>query len=92
MVMVGGPLMNFLLAVIVFFIAGLIQGFPNYDATKISSPAWTKKPTPAYVAGLRSGDVIIELRCAICSLSRRTGRKSPPSWTNTPKWKHGRSK
>lgn len=64
MVMVGGPLMNFLLAVIVFFIAGLIQGFPNYDATKISFAGMDEeKPTPAYVAGMRSGDVIIELRC-----------------------------
>lgn len=63
MVMFGGPLMNFLLALVVFFIAGLIQGFPNYAETKVTFAGMDESnPTPAYAAGLRSGDVIIELR------------------------------
>lgn len=58
MVMFGGPLMNFLLAIVVFFFAGLLLGFPNYSSTKLSEIG---TGTPAYIAGLREGDKIIEL-------------------------------
>lgn len=58
MVMFGGPLMNFLLAIVVFFIAGLINGFADTSSTKIDE---ISEGTPAYVAGLRDGDTILEL-------------------------------
>lgn len=58
MVMFGGPLMNFLLGLIVFFIAGLIQGAPNTKSTKVED---IEIGTPVYVAGLRDGDVITKL-------------------------------
>ncbi|HRT69610.1 MAG TPA: site-2 protease family protein, partial [Bacilli bacterium] len=58
MVMFGGPLMNFLLALVVFFLAGLIQGFANYDSSVVDN---LTEETPAYIAGLRDGDEIIKL-------------------------------
>lgn len=58
MVMFGGPLMNFVLALVVFLIAGLIQGAPNYKSSEIDD---VTGGTPAYVAGLRDGDVITNL-------------------------------
>ncbi|MFA5765571.1 MAG: RIP metalloprotease RseP [Bacilli bacterium] len=58
MVMFGGPLMNFLLALVVFFIAGLIQGYANYDSSVVDD---LTEETPAYIAGLRDGDEIIKL-------------------------------
>ena len=58
MVMFGGPLMNFLLAIVVFFFAGLLLGFPNYSSTKLSE---ISEGSPAYIAGLQEGDKIIEL-------------------------------
>ncbi|GEM_PF-204641 len=36
MVMFGGPLMNFFLAMLVFVILGLGQGFPKYDTNKVN--------------------------------------------------------
>lgn len=33
----GGPMMNFLLAIVVFFIVNLIVGFPNMDSTEIGN-------------------------------------------------------
>ncbi|HHU20903.1 MAG TPA: hypothetical protein GXZ51_00465 [Acholeplasma sp.] len=36
MVMFGGPLMNFFLAIVVFVILGLGQGFSNYDTNKVN--------------------------------------------------------
>ena len=58
LVIFGGPLMNFLLALIVFFIAGLIQGFPDYSKAKLDE---ISEGTPVYEAGLRDGDEIIKL-------------------------------
>ena len=58
MVMFGGPLMNFVLAIFMFFFAALILGFSDTSSTvlgEISSDA------PAYVAGLQEGDKILEL-------------------------------
>lgn len=59
MVMFGGPLMNFLLALLVFLIAGLIQGFPS-NSSRVAELSEENK-TPAYVAGLRNDDIITKL-------------------------------
>ena len=58
MVMFGGPLMNFILGLVVFFVAGLIQGAPNYKSAEVSDMTGG---TPAYEAGIRDGDVITNL-------------------------------
>lgn len=60
MVMFGGPLMNFLLALVVFFIAGLIIGFPSNKNVLAGMNEF--KDEPAYVAGLRDGDEIVRLK------------------------------
>ena len=57
MVMFGGPLMNFLLAILVFFLVGLIQGF----SVRESSQVVIEENTAAYNAGLRTNDVITKL-------------------------------
>lgn len=59
MVMFGGPLMNFLLALLVFFIAGFIGGFPVYNSAKINS---------ANIEGLQKGDVVTELTSGTLSM------------------------
>ena len=58
MVMFGGPLMNFLLGLSVFFIAGLIQGAPNTSKTIVED---ITNGSPVYEAGLRDGDTITKL-------------------------------
>lgn len=58
MVMFGGPLMNFLLALVVFFIAGLIIGFPS-NKSIVSS---LDENYPAYMAGLRAEDQILNMK------------------------------
>ena len=58
MVMFGGPLMNFVLAIFMFFFASLILGFADTSSTKIGE---VSTGTPAYSAGLQEGDVILEL-------------------------------
>lgn len=58
MVMFGGPLMNFVLAIVVFFFAALILGFSDTSSTKLGE---ISEGTPAYIAGLQEGDVIIKL-------------------------------
>lgn len=58
MVMFGGPLMNFLLAIVVFFIASLLTGFSDTSSTKLSE---VEQGTPAYVASLQEDDIILEL-------------------------------
>ena len=50
MVMVGGPMMNFILAIIVFFLSALIGGVSNTTVTTLSE---VSNGTPAYEAGLR---------------------------------------
>lgn len=62
MVMFGGPLMNFLLAFLVFFIAALIGGFPNYNSTVLNN---IEPNTPAYVSGLRNGDKIVHMQSGL---------------------------
>ena len=64
MVMFGGPLMNFVLAIVVFFIASLMLGFSDTSSTKlgpVDEPLDGESATPAYLAGLKEGDVILEL-------------------------------
>lgn len=51
----GGPLMNFLLALVAFFIVGLLTGAPDLESTVVGEVV---ESGPAYVAGLRSGDEI----------------------------------
>lgn len=58
MVMFGGPLMNFLLAIVVFFIVGLFTGFANFDSSKLGE---VSEGTNVYELGLREGDEIISL-------------------------------
>lgn len=57
LVMFGGPLMNFILAIIVFLFAGLIQGFPVMESSEVI----ITENVVAYDAGLRTGDVITKL-------------------------------
>lgn len=59
MVMFGGPLMNFITAIIVFLIAGFITGFADEKHTILDE---VTEDTPAYMAGLREDDEIIELQ------------------------------
>lgn len=58
MVMFGGPLMNFLLALVAFLIVGLFNGFPVYESSQIEDVI---DGSPAQVAGLQPGDVITKL-------------------------------
>lgn len=60
MVMFGGPLMNFLLALVVFLIAGMIQGAPVYNSSQVR----ITEDSPAYIGGLQSDDVITKLSLA----------------------------
>lgn len=59
MVMFGGPMMNFLLAIVVFFIVGLFTGFANLDSSKLGE---VSEGTNIYELGLREGDEIISLK------------------------------
>lgn len=58
MAVFAGPMMNFIFAVILFFIIGLFQGYPNTNHTKLDE---ITQGTPAYEIGLREGDVINKL-------------------------------
>ncbi len=51
--------MNFLLALVVFFIAGLIQGYPNYSSAKVDD---ITDGSPVWEAGIRDGDIITKLQ------------------------------
>ena len=55
LIMFGGPLMNFVLALVVFFVAGLIKGFTNTKSSVLGS---VSASTPAYSASLQAGDKI----------------------------------
>ena len=52
----AGPAMNFILAIVVFFILGLCRGYIDPSATYVDNIG---KETPAYTAGLRDGDKIL---------------------------------
>ena len=58
MVMFGGILMNFVLAIVVFFFAGLLLGFADTSTTTLGEVI---DGNPSYVAGLQEDDVILEL-------------------------------
>lgn len=54
----AGPLMNFILAWLIFVIMGLIGGYADTSATILDE---VTEDTPAYTAGLRAGDEIISI-------------------------------
>ena len=58
MVMFGGPLMNFLLAILVFFIVALLVGFPVYDTATIGQIG---EDSPAHIYELQENDTITKL-------------------------------
>lgn len=58
MTVFGGPMMNFVLAVVIFFILGLFQGYPNTKSTKLDE---VDKAYPAFAIGLEKGDTIISI-------------------------------
>jgi len=62
MVLFGGPLMNFILALVVFLLAGLLGGFPNYESPQISEVI---EGSPAEEAGLQAGDNITYLQSGL---------------------------
>ncbi|MBO1003772.1 RIP metalloprotease RseP [Pseudogracilibacillus auburnensis] len=53
----AGPMMNFILAIVIFIIIGLVQGVPN-DQTFIGE---VQPNSPAEAAGIQSGDEIIQI-------------------------------
>ena len=54
---VAGPFMNIVLALVVFFILGLVQGYPVTSGTKVYG--LTEGYSPLYEAGLVDGDEIL---------------------------------
>lgn len=52
----AGPLMNFVLAVIVFFVMGVCFGYPDTSSTKVSEVSG-----PALVAGIENDDLIYSI-------------------------------
>lgn len=53
LVMFGGPLMNFILALVAFFFSCWLTGYSDMKSTTLYD---TPKESPAYIAGLRDGD------------------------------------
>lgn len=72
LVMFGGPLMNFILAIVVFFFAGLMNGYSDTSKTKLI----VSEGTIAYVAGLRDGDTITALE------TPSLGKKETKEWND----------
>lgn len=60
LVMFGGPLMNFVLALFVFLIVGLFSGFPNYESNELAS---VSEGTPIAEV-LQAGDKITGMETA----------------------------
>lgn len=60
LVMFGGPLMNFVLALFVFLIVGLCSGFPNYESNELAS---VSEGTPIAEV-LQAGDKITGMETA----------------------------
>lgn len=54
---VAGVMFNFIFAIIIFFIVGLVSGYPNNDPIIKE----VSKDTPAYVSGLQPGDEIVRV-------------------------------
>ncbi len=61
MVIFGGPMMNMILAIVVFFISSLIMGVSNHKTTVLSKMA---ESSPSYIAGLRQNDEVYRLTSA----------------------------
>ncbi|TMN23606.1 RIP metalloprotease RseP [Lentibacillus cibarius] len=59
----AGPMMNFLLAIVIFFIVGLVQGIPT-DEALISN---VHPGTPAEDAGFQKGDEIVRIEGNVIS-------------------------
>ena len=72
LVMFGGPLMNFVLALVVFLIVGLFSGFPNYESNELAS---VSEGTPVAEV-LQAGDKIIAMDTATL------GEVKIDSWTD----------
>lgn len=53
----AGPMMNFILAIIIFIIIGLVQGVPSDEAV-IGD---VQEDTPAEASGMQEGDEVIEI-------------------------------
>lgn len=53
----AGPLMNFVLAIVIFIIVGLVQGVP-VDEAKIAS---VQSDSPAEEAGIQVGDEVVQI-------------------------------
>lgn len=73
LVMFGGPLMNFLLALVVFFIVGLCTGFTDYNSNVVND---VEVESNIYELGLRDGDSIIKMSC------ESLGEKEISSWND----------
>lgn len=54
----GGPMMNFLLALVAFFFVGLMTGAPDLESTVLGAVV---EEGPAFNAGLREGDEITSI-------------------------------
>src|SRR5690554_484026 len=65
MVMFGGPLMNFLLAILVFFVVALLTGFPVYETGTIGEIA---PESPAFLYELKEDDQIVKLTSGSLSM------------------------
>ncbi len=63
MVMFGGPMMNFVLAIFVFFISFCITGVSNTNSNIVAEyDEGAEQMSPLYKAGVRGGDKITELK------------------------------
>ena len=64
MTVFAGPLMNFILALVIYFVIGLVQGYPNEGSTKLLK---VESKAPVYTSvedekvGLRGGETITHL-------------------------------
>ena len=64
--------MNFILALIVFFIVGLFTGFVDYKSTEVS---YVQEGSSIYEGGLREGDKIVAFE------TETLGKQEVSSWT-----------
>lgn len=61
MTVIAGILFNFILAIVIFFIVGLINGVPT-DSNRVNR---VEKKTPAYTSELKKGDVIYQINNSV---------------------------
>ncbi|HEY3998134.1 MAG TPA: M50 family metallopeptidase [Candidatus Xenobia bacterium] len=60
-VIVGGCLMNYLSAFLVYTVIGVVQGVPVFDATMSTRVSQVIDDMPAAAAGIKSGDKIVSI-------------------------------